>query len=217
MTDIVREKIESIRKSGATAYSEGKVKLFTSFPEMLINRFNVSIVSSGKNYLMWQVYKETRKAGLESLFADLDYPLHSTVLECVWEGSEEDRGEAFGDLEKEVRIILGDIVTVSPVSSELVLDANGNLLLMGLEIPYLVLRFREKLNTEFVKCGFRTLPLDNMFHSTIQRLLDVPGNTPDALRRYAKFVGKPNRYEQPLTPSTYPYCGPVLDLLNTRP
>lgn len=218
MSDPVQEKIKSIREAANTAYygDDGKkVKLFASFPESLKNRFNVSIILEKSESLTKDLSWEMEYARVQALMAGVDYPFHSTILECVWEGSGEDQPKVFKELKIEVSPLLKGWRLEALPFSKLVCDDGGSTLLMSPCIPLPVCELREELSILYVKHGLKPLPLDNIFHSTVQRLKDVPSNTPEALELHLTLIVRTSLREPIVMKGLY--AGPVWDLLHTRP
>ena len=228
------EKIASVREFGKKAYEEGSVKLFTSFPESLTNRFNVSLLGMFRSTpLLWQIHRITTRFGVETIMADLDFPLHSTVLEAVWEGPAEERESVFSKTKQAVEVLIADYAYVSLPRllefSDLVLDGSGSLLLMSDTIPEDVIYFRSCLTSLYVEHGLKVLPLDNMLHSTLQRVkvfkdipfcVDIyPYDPVKVAREY--YYGGVQKISKDMGRIQFSvtgrYVGPVLGLLNRRP
>ena len=213
------EKIASVRAGGEKAYKEGTVKVFIGFPENLKNRFNVSVFGKFPNdSILWRILKLSRKCGVVSILADLDFPLHCTVLEGLWEGSEEDRISLFERMSDEVGTLLNySSPFISLTFTDLVLDGGGNLLLMSDVIPERVLQLRSNLANLYNANGLKVLPLDNMLHSTLQRVKEFS----DPM----KYFGSGVLWLHPINPfvggidflTLNYYVGPALDLLLRQP
>ena len=187
----VLEKIRSIHVLGEAAYQAGTVKLFTGFPDSLRNRFNVCVVIDGSE-LSEKICRAAESLGLEFILAGRNFPLHSTMLEGLWEGDLENRDVVFGRVLQEITPRLEEFPPPMPHYHRLVLDGSGNLLLLSTYVPGEVLRLREYLTEVYERQGLKPLPLDNLFHCTVMRFRDVSANTLGVLRRFHQFVDDMN-------------------------
>ena len=176
--DLVVEKITSIRQSGKKAYEEGTVKLFTGFSENLKSRFNLSALITQKMGCDLTRYI----IGIDNSFQTdgylpvLDFPIHTTILEAVWEAQEKDCAKLFAGMKKEALPIAKKAGITEVMFSDIVLDGGGSVLLMADHIPDNILELRYTLTELYKKRGLRVLPMENILHSTLLRIRKLPAN-----------------------------------------
>ena len=227
MSNAVLEKIEIIRNSGAEAYKAGTVKVFTGFPENLKRRFNVALAGRLKQWdpthdsFEREVVSLDSEFRLKGYFVVMDYPLHSTILEAIWEGSEEGMGTVFATIHNETTSLVRRTNVKEVAYDTLVLDANGALLIMKKEIPDQIIELREKLGEIYHRNGLKVLPLDDMLHATLHRARVL---TPDSKKEYfsmGQYFKRVENYNSELGPQgafnlTVEgfYVGPVWNLLH---
>jgi hypothetical protein len=171
----VLEKIQKIAAGGRAAVESGTVKMFEGFPDELIHRANVSFkMGLVQDTVVWDVYKCAYWCGLHPFTAELNYPLHFTLLEA---GVEKDKWSEVGKLWPLVDELLEDVTVTKTFSlgdcfkfDHVVLNGNGDVLLMAEEIPANVLYMRLRLTELYKSFGFAVKPMDDIMHMTIQRL-----------------------------------------------
>lgn len=177
---------------------ESGIQEFPGFPEGLKSRFSLLLrFTSGseqevKDRISGPIQDIGRQLGIGFIIAGRDYPLHSTLLEGLYEGQDAVvRDKLFESLSKnpEIAKITNGLLGERLIYKYLLLD-KGNLLLAAIDIPAHLINFREELAELYRGSGLKPLPLDNLLHISLARMVQLPEEN-----RQSKF----NIYRKQLT------------------
>lgn len=204
----VVQKLNGIHEAGTAALRAGSVEPFTGYPETLKNRFGVYFRYTEKSErllrdrrILNEVEEIAQDLGIGLFLAGRPnpggYPLHTTVLEGLYEGGSDPRPFVFGEdsmmesggLRDNVfhrgsaldRTKLGDLyyAILAPEKRDYQLKFNavlvdkGPVLLAATEIPQEIIDIRGELAEIYTQAGCKPLPLDNLLHMTLTRMTRV--------------------------------------------
>lgn len=181
----VLEKYRAIIHDGMQAYRDGSVKPFGGFIG-LENRYNISarFTPDSEKVLQSEVVEYLDGVGpaygLVGLFVGnkprTTFPFHSTVLEGRYNGvSEVEKDEIFRDVRKDPRLLeVMGLVSGTSIAFDHLLLAKESILVAASQIPASIQEAREILVEVYSVRGLEVLPMDNILHSTMVRILQIP-------------------------------------------
>jgi 2'-5' RNA ligase len=161
--DPVTEKIRSLREQGKEAFNKNTVKGFSSFAPDYYKTVITALVQTKPPFprLISVVREIAEELRLNPFTASIDFPLHCTVL----------RGTASKALMMADRFPISQAEPLREMQfPEIVIDGEGNVLLMANPIVENFLKERRQISRAFKKRGFEPVDLDEMCYMTIQRI-----------------------------------------------
>ncbi len=166
---------------GMAALLSGENKPFSSFPETLKQRYNVSLFPDMRSLellesLVQQILvKAINGNGLSLYTAGDDYPFHVTLLEGT---SDSQQDLSLSDFAPkgyyQTSGMNADVVGTEVAFSELVVDGS-NITLHAVNIPEIVIKSRRLLGDRYRQEGFTALPMTDIFHMTLGRITSEMG------------------------------------------
>jgi hypothetical protein len=202
-SDVVA-KANNIHEDGRKAAILGTETLFTGFPESLVRRVHVSLKfdlvtdETIKQRIIQPLNEMARSIGYEFFKAGSDFPIHTTVLEGEWKGRDPDAVPTLTEcnllsLDPSLRDTQSLAKEKTVRFSRLVLNSKGETLLLSQEIPAWTVDMRTRLADTYMWLNFKPLPLDNLLHATLLRLMKVgAGNSVSAMTTYLHEVERIN-------------------------
>lgn len=180
----ILEKYSNITSSGLQAFHEGTVEPFKGFVG-LENRFNVSLKlgeltsTADFNLLLDELDKIKHFSGAFFIRAGTEFynfPIHSTILEGLYEGTNSDeRNEIFQVIKDDQRI--DEVRSTLPANSVVfdhLLPSKETILIAASKIPDSILNARNILTGLYTEHGLRPLAMDNILHSSMARMIQLP-------------------------------------------
>ena len=178
----IGRKFAEIDLAGRKALSEGEIQKFEGFPENLKKRFNVSarFTSDSEKEFAERVVRPVKdiaaQLGIDFIVAGEDFPLHSTMLEGLYQGADEaERQTLFSDLKDNISFQerLNALNGLEVPYKYLLMD-RGNIILNSVEIPYSILEIREFLTKYYAEQKLKPLAMDNILHISAARMIKLP-------------------------------------------
>lgn len=157
------------------------IQEFPGFPESLKSRFSLVLrFTSGseqeiKDRISGPIQDIGEQLKIGFIIAGRDYPLHSTVLEGLYESQDfVSRDKLFESLSEspEIAKITSDLLGKKLIYKYLLLD-KGNLLLTAIDIPAHLINLREELASLYKQKGLKPLSLDNLLHISLARMVNL--------------------------------------------
>ena len=148
-----------------------------------------------------------KQHSLELYVAGRDFPIHTTVGECVVPSGIA-LADAFGDVSNEE--------SRSIVFSELVMQ-NGNILLTTSEATPWFDDFRNRVNASYEIIGFTPLPIEHLVHITLARIKQGSAEDIRALVETVCAIREDIKKEPIVAKVNRVFRGPSLSLLNKFP
>jgi len=198
----VGRKYAKIDLSGRKAIEQDEVVEHSGFPESLRDRMNASLLFDPDSEdiiratILDQVEQLEKQLGIEFIIAGRDYPIHSTLLEGLYErqpdknetDSDEARGRIFTSLERDKSIseALNELIGRQLNYKYLLLD-KGNLLLTATEIPEDILKARDSLAEKYKAAGLKPLYMANILHLSLSRIAKLPEDEGGRKRALAEY------------------------------
>jgi hypothetical protein len=171
------QKYAGIDRRGRNHLKSDALEEFTTFPETLKNRFIVALEFTPEsiNDVEGRVFSKLRDVesnfGIKFMLSGRDYPIHSTLMEGLFEGEDENsREEIFAKLQNELLFGLEG----NQVQFDYVLLDGSKLLLVAKSIPHTILEAREKLSEQYDTFGLKPLGMQNILHSSLARISQIP-------------------------------------------
>ena len=164
----IRKKIRTIRKAGEKAVLTGTVNIFQGWSEELKKRVFLGLEfeenHAHRNIVSKLEDLETRY-GVQFAIGGRDYPLHTTIQEA--------KGDFFDlRIDKNFSLFVpGTVLGRNLIFEKVVLDGSGNLLYVTDDIKDWVYSARESVSRNFSALGLEPIPLDNLLHSTLCRIV----------------------------------------------
>lgn len=188
----IGRKYSNIDRGGRKALVNAEFKEFDYSHEEMKRRFNVSAQfepSSAEEFgrrITTVLEKNETDFGIKLLLAGRDFPLHTTLLEGRDESviSDDDREAIFSQVAPQAQSKTTSVVGQEIEFKYLLVD-KGNLILTSVDIPETVLHLRSGLAPVYSTGGLRPLPMTNILHITVGRIVKMPtAEKTDALKRY---------------------------------
>lgn len=183
--DVLR-KYAGIDLAGRRVLGEAQVKDYLPTPEESKRRFNTALRFEGdseaifRERVMGPLEQAERDFSTHLTIAVRDFPLHATVMEGRFEGAEENKKlETFTDVEKELAAELESVLMGQEIEFKYLLIDKGNLLLTASNIPEIIIAIRERLNAVYAAHDLKPLPMKNILHVTVSRMVQKPQGEPD--------------------------------------
>ncbi|MDP3735442.1 MAG: hypothetical protein Q8R39_03375 [bacterium] len=176
-TDPVLEKIKGLKEAGAAAVQAGNVGTFSGFPPALAQRMNVSFLGDFTNdQLLTAIAKSAESHGIDVILAGLDFPLHATVLEADWNENLGDWCEICSFMSQEISLVAdGYRHHKDLLFQHVILDGEGNCLLMADSIPTWLIGLRMDLATVYKAYNLQVRRMDDILHATLCRIRSYDG------------------------------------------
>ncbi len=218
-----------MNRSGIAALRSGKIEEFKGFSDSLANRFVIALTFSPSS--LTRVGRLTqairmgieRGMGIKMIIADIDFPLHSTVMEGFEAPqSVEARKQIFSSLsENESLRQLASALEGQFIEYKYLLLDKGNIILTAIDIPDFILETRRELEGIYMEAGLKPALLDNLLHISLARMIHIPESAKEnGFSEYIKFMQflRHTISHRPLSLQVgRVLCQPTLDLLRTNP
>lgn len=208
----VLAKSQKIHANGMEAVAQGGLTLFNGYPKDFEMRYTVAgLFSSAESslvHLLSLVRMAAEACNLSLHLADRDFPLHTTIGECVFpEGFNlwHAHGSPFSFEGQDNELVF----------SELVMD-KSKVLLTASTIPEWFLNLRKEVNRAYTTLGFKALPIENLLHIS---LANIKSGSDEEIRAFAEQMDH-LREDVKIAPPTphmdQIFRGPSLNFLNSK-
>ena len=208
----VLAKSQKIHANGMEAVAQGGLTLFNGYPKDFEMRYTVAGLFNKNRSDMETVQKsiDTIATGCNLMLhlAGRDFPLHTTIGECVFpEGFNlwHAHGSPFSFEGQDNELVF----------SELVMD-KSKVLLTASSIPDWFFNLRNEVNRAYTTLGFKALPIENLLHIS---LANIKSGSDQGIRAFAHSVCE-WREAIKLQPITLcmdqVFRGPSLNFLNSK-
>lgn len=220
----VSRKYAGIDRPGKRVLREGSFQEFKSFGN-LDNRFNASLLFDTSSESQFKERVEdplsllAEELGIRLLLAGRDFTVHTTLLEGLYEGSNEaERQGKFAEVEKSNVVTNLSSLKGQGIEFKYLLAGGRDIILAAINIPYWIIEKRSELAQTYKKQRLKPLELINILHITVSRITQLPpeGDRNAKLGTFANQVahlrhnisskptdikGGPSKYRVALQPS----------------
>ena len=194
--DLVVRNVAGIDARGRVALSKGDAPEFPGFNESLKNRFGVVLrfdpdsLETYTKRLKQPLIELADKLGYGIMIAERDYPLHITIMEGIYEGTDsQKRDDLFASVAQDQTLaeLAIPLVSLKICANALLID-KGNVLLTAINIPSEVGNARESLKQYYDAHGLKPAVIKNLLHSSVARITSYPedADKTSLLREYHK-------------------------------
>ena len=189
----IGQKYAKIDRAGREALKhEGEIKKFEGFGEGIKRKFSTAFLFSVESEqelqsrILAPLEQIGNEAGINFYLAGRDFPIHSTVEEGLYQGSEESEMNAlFSRLSSDEQRVLAEQMPARPLVYNYLLMDKGNVILTATSIPDEIIELRRKLSDFYTKHGLKPLPINDLLHITIGRMTELPASSPkEQFERY---------------------------------
>lgn len=191
----ILEKYQLIDSSGREALRNGTITSFPGFTPDLDSRFTAALLFDPQSTTgisgFLSILQGIRIACLSNVITPLvayrDFPVHSTVMEGLYEGNgQAERLDKFQAVKerKDFQQIRESLIGLNIVYDRLLLD-KANVLLAASDIPAFVFRARFELRDIYESEGLKPLKISDLLHITASRIKSIPKNYPASLQNYS--------------------------------
>lgn len=188
---------------GRKAIKQKSIIEHKNFPESLKNRLNFSVCFNENSIerldenLISKLRSLENYLGIKMIIAGRDFPLHSTILEGLFESK---INEPADDADKRKNNIFSEIINDQEFINNLIKKlSNQNidfkyllidketLILTADEIPEAILEIRKKLEEKYKDKKLKPLLMENILHMTISKITQLPDDE-ENLEKYKKEI-----------------------------
>ncbi|OGG58845.1 hypothetical protein A2765_00490 [Candidatus Kaiserbacteria bacterium RIFCSPHIGHO2_01_FULL_56_24] len=178
----VGRKYASIDLKGRDAVEKGEIQDFIGYPEALKNRFCIALELSAdsddeiRERVTSKVEAIAKESGIHMVIAGRNYPLHSTLLEGNFDGTDEAKRDGiFAALiqDPELQKVFDELKDLKIVYKYLLVD-KGNILLTCSDIPEAFARARQRISEIYMAHGLKPLMIEHLAHISIARITRQP-------------------------------------------
>ena len=178
---IVRN-LAGIDARGRVALGKGDAPEIPGFGENLKNRFGVVLrfdpdsLNSYTERLKQPLIDLARKLGHGIMVAERDYPLHVTIMEGIYEGTDSQKRDSLFESvahDRALAELTAPLIGLK-INANAVLIDKGNVLLTATNIPLGVDTVRESLKSFYETHGLKPAIIKNLLHSSVARVTSYP-------------------------------------------